>query len=248
MQFFQDVHLIFTRQLQRHLRNPVWVVLGVTQPLLYLAFFGPLLLKVFPSANAWQIYVPGLLVQQGLFGTSFVGFGIIGDWREGIIERMRVTPVSRLALLLGRVLVDVCALVLHAGFLVIAAWFFGLQAPVAGVVISLAFMALLGLSLASLSYATGLIVKSEDSFAPLLSTVTLPLLLLSGMLLPMALAPNWLRKLSLFNPLLYVVEAMRKLFLGDYFSGQVGAGLVAILALAAVSLAFGARVFRKENV
>ncbi len=115
MQTAKDTTLIFRRQLTLLARNPVWVFVGLMQPILYLAFFGPLLTRIvsvrgFPSGNAWQVFVPGLLVQLGLFGAAFVGFTIIAEWRNGVIERMRVTPVSRLALLLGRVLRDVVVL------------------------------------------------------------------------------------------------------------------------------------------
>ena len=46
-------------------------------------------------AEAYQWFIPGLLVQMAMFGTLFAGFGIIAELRAGVIERMRVTPVSR---------------------------------------------------------------------------------------------------------------------------------------------------------
>ena len=50
---------------------------------------------------------PGILVQLGIFGSLFVGFALISEYRAGVIEAMRVTPASRTALLLGRVMRDV---------------------------------------------------------------------------------------------------------------------------------------------
>src|SRR5262249_13751155 len=104
MSFVRDTMLIFRRQLKLSLRNPAWVIIGLIQPILYLASFGPLLPKVaagsvagFPGRNSYRFFVPGLLIQLGLFGAAFVGFTIIADWRYGVIERLRVTPVSRLA-------------------------------------------------------------------------------------------------------------------------------------------------------
>jgi ABC-2 type transport system permease protein len=156
MRTLHDTLLIFRRQMRLSLRNPMWVVIGLTQPILYLAFFGPLLTGLtgapgFPAGNAWQVYVPGLLVQLGLFGTAFVGFGIIAEWRMGVVERMRVTPVSRLALLLGRVLRDVVVLLVQSVALVLAGVAFGLRAPLVGVLIGLGFVVLLAVSAASLS-------------------------------------------------------------------------------------------------
>ena len=121
MSFARDTMLIFRRQIKLSLRNPAWVIIGLIQPILYLAFFGPLLSRVaagavagFPAGNSYSFFVPGLLIQLGLFGAAFVGFTIIADWRFGVIERLRVTPVSRLAILSGRVLRDVVTLVVHS--------------------------------------------------------------------------------------------------------------------------------------
>ena len=252
METLRDTRLIFGRQLRLSLRNPVWVIIGLIQPVLYLAFFGPLLVGVagvpgFPPGNAWQVFVPGLLVQLGMFGAAFVGFGIIGEWRLGVLERMRVTPVSRLALLLGRVLRDVLVLLLQAVVLVLAGVAFGLRAPLAGVLIGLGFVVLLAVSLASLSYAAGLLTRSEDAFAPLLNMIMMPLLLLSGILLPMSLAPGWLDALSRANPFRWIVEAMRDVFLGRYATVEVAAGRAVALALAVASVAAGTRTFRREN-
>jgi ABC-2 type transport system permease protein len=102
--------------------------------------------------------------------------------------------------------------------------------------------------LASLSYATGLLTKSEDAFAPLLNMIMVPLLFLSGILLPMSLAPRWLDALSRANPFRYIVEAMRAAFLGQYATGEVWWGVVVALMLAVLSVAIGARTFRRENV
>ncbi len=252
MSIFTETLLIFRRHMRQSLRNPVWVFIGLFQPVLYLALFGPLLVGVarspgFPEGDAWQVFVPGLLVQLGLFGTAFVGFGIIAEWRSGVIERMRVTPVSRLALLLGRVLRDVIVLVVQSSLLVLIAVAFGLRAPLPGVLLGLVFVVLMAVSAASLSYAAGLITKNEDSFAPMLNLIMIPLFLLSGILLPMSLAPPWLDILSRFNPLRYVVEAIREAFLGRYLSGTVLVGLLVAVAMAVGSVAFSARVFGREN-
>src|SRR5262249_54392624 len=244
--------LIFLRYLRQSLRNPIWVLVGMAQPVMYLALFGPLLQGVakapgFPAGDAWQVYVPGLLVQMGMFGSLFVGFGIIGEWRLGVLERLRVTPVSRLALLLGRVMRDALVLLLQSVILVSVGVVLGLRAPLDGVLIGLGFVLLLAVSAASLSYTAGLATKNEGIYAPMLNMVALPLLLLSGILLPMSLAPGWLDFLSNLNPLRHIVEGMRDAFLGDYTTTNVGIGLAVALVLAIVSLAAGTITFRQEN-
>jgi ABC-2 type transport system permease protein len=161
---------------------------------------------------------------------------------------MRVTPVSRLALLLGRVLRDVLVLLVQAVVLIGAGVAFGLRAPLVGIVIGLGFVVLLSVSLSSLSYAAGLWTKSEDAFAPLLNMITVPLMLLSGILLPMSLAPAWLDGVARANPFRYIVDAMREVFLGNYATEVVAEGVVVALGLAVASVAIGTRTFFKENV
>jgi ABC-2 type transport system permease protein len=251
METLSDTWLIFLRYLRQACRSPVFMFIGLIQPILYLCLFAPLLEPFsgkpgFPKGDSWQFYVPGLLVQLALFGTSFAGFGIIGEWRMGIFERLRVTPVSRLALLLGRVFRDVLVLVLQSVVLIATAFAFGLRAPALGILVGLLFVVLLAITAASLSYAAALTVKSEYAFAPLLNLICIPLLLLTGILLPMTLAPDWLKMLSSLNPLRYVLDAMRAVFLGQFDSTFLYGAIVAV-ALALGAVVIGARTFRREN-
>ena len=253
MTIARDTWIVFSRAMRLSLRQPVWVVFGLLQPILYLALFGPLLETIADTrafgedVDAWQIFVPGLLVQLGLFGASFVGFGLIAEWRAGVIERMRVTPASRASLLLGRVMRDVIVLLVQGTMLVLVALLFGLRAPWWAMVVGVATVALLGACFASLSYAIALTLKSEDSFAPLLNGVALPLLLLSGILLPMSLAPRWLELLSDINPLKHVVDGVRAMFRGELTDPVALWGVGITVALVAVGLAIGTRVFRRES-
>lgn len=253
MSFLRETWIVFHRAMRLSLRNPVWVVIGLTQPVLYLALFGPLLKKVveatpnLPPGSAWQIFVPGLMVQLGIFGAAFVGFGLIAEYRAGVIERMRVTPAHRLALLVGRVARDVVVILVQGAALVLIAVPFGLRAPLGGVLLALVIVGLLGAAFSSLSYAAALRLKSEDALAPLLNGIAIPVLLLSGILLPMTLAPVWLRTLSDVNPLKHVVDAVRALFRGDLALSSIGWGVASAIGLVVVALAFGAQTFRKES-
>ncbi len=248
-----DTWLVFARAMRQLLRNPVWMVFGLVQPILYLALFGPLLVKVvdstpgFPAGDAWQILVPALLVQMGMFGGLFVGFAMIAEWRSGVIERMRVTPASRTALLLGRVLRDGFVTLVQAVLMVLIALLFGLRVSWQGALFGLLIMVVLGMALASASYSMALLLKSEDAFAPLLNAIVLPVILLSGILLPMQIAPQWLYNVSRVNPFSHIVDAERAAFLGDLFSRPAVVGSATTLVLALLMVAWGTRVFQKEN-
>jgi len=247
-----ETMIIFRRAMRLSLRNPVWVIIGLFQPLIYLSLFGPLLERLthlpgFPHGSSWRVFVPGLLVQLGIFGAAFVGFGLIEEIRSGVIERMRVTPASRVALLAGRVLRDVVVLVVQGTVLVLAALAFGLRAPVGDLVVGIVLVAVLGAAFSSASYAAAMLLKTEDSMASVLNSIAVPLLLLSGILLPMSLAPQWLRVISDINPVKHVVDAVRSVFLGHIGTTTVGWGLVATLGLVVAGMAFGTRTFRRQS-
>ncbi|WP_217197047.1 ABC transporter permease [Streptomyces buecherae] len=240
-----DTALIFSRYARQALRSRFQMLFGILMPLLYLLFFGPLLtdLPLGSEGDSWQVLVPGLLLQLGLFGASFAGFAVLIEKQSGVLERMRVTPVSRLALLLGRVLRDAAVFVFQAVLLVLAALVMGLRAPVGGVLIGLAFVALLTVSLASLSYALALKVNTPQEFGPTINALTMPAMLLSGLMLPMTLAPGWLDVLSHLIPFRYLVDAVRAAFVGDFASAHMLNGTLVGAALSVVAVTIGTRVF-----
>src|SRR3954453_581856 len=227
--------LIFQRQMRILLRNPVWVIFGLTQPIIYLVLFGPLLKNVTGGGlggdTSWRIFVPGLLTQLAIFGAGFAGFGIIQELREGVIDRQRVTPARRLSLILGRTLSNTVTIAVQAAVLVLVAIPFGLHPSWGGVATSLVLICVLAIGISAASYAMGLILKDEDAFAPFIQGVSLPLLLLSGVLLPMSLAPAWLRTASRVNPLTHVVDGTRALFRGDFGDSNVLTGIAVTLVL-----------------
>jgi ABC-2 type transport system permease protein len=244
----RDSWVVFGRYMQIFLRNPVWVIIGVIQPIFYLVLFAPLLESLakspgFPPGGAYNVFVPGLLIQLGLFGASGVGFGLIAELRSGVIERLRVTPVSRFALLLGRTLRDILIMLVQALILILLALPFGLSIHPLGIVLMLGLLALLGLMMTPVSYAVALWLGSEDAFAPLIFTATLPLLLLSGVLLPLSFAPDWLRAIAAANPLAYAVDASRAIFNDHLSDPSIGIAVVIMAVLAAIAVSFAARAF-----
>ncbi|MFJ9728505.1 ABC transporter permease [Streptomyces sp. NPDC101209] len=241
-----DTGLIYGRYLRQSLRSRFALLFGVLMPLLYLLFFGPLLtgLPLATRGTGWQVLVPGLLLQLGLFGAAFAGFTIIMENGQGVVERMRVTPVSRLALLLGRVLRDATVFVFQAVLLVLAAVVMGLRAPLAGVLIGFAFVALLTVSLGSLSYALAFKVRTPQEFGPMVNALTMPSMLLSGLMLPMSLAPGWLDVLSHFVPFRYLVDAVRDAYVGSYLTWHMAYGVLVALGFAVLAVTVGTRVFR----
>lgn len=246
MKTVRDTWLIFQRQLLLLARNPVWVFVGIFQPVMYLLLFAPLLkpaLNASTTAEAYRIFVPGLLVLLAIFGGLFQGFGLIAELRAGVIERSRVTPVSRLALLLGRSLRDVVSLLVQGAIITVLAFFFGLRVHLGDVLLAFLLLGLISLMTSSVSYGVALAVKSEDVLAPVMNTIAQPVLLLSGILLPMSLAPRWLQRVADWNPFAWAVEGARALFAGDVGADEVWQALVIMATLTVLALFWAGRKF-----
>ncbi|MCP2262532.1 ABC-2 type transport system permease protein [Streptoalloteichus tenebrarius] len=246
----RDTLLVFRHTIGPVLRSPATILISMVQTILYLVLFGPLLedlVRVPGAANSWQVFAPGILVQLALFTGAFAGFALLPDLRAGVVERMRVTPVSRTALLLGRVLRDVVVTMAQAVLLLLAATALGMRAPLVGVVLGLLLAAVLAGALSAASYTMALALPNEYQFAPVVQSVTLPLMLLSGVLLPIAFGPDWLRAVSKVNPLTYAVDAERALFVGDYGATDVLTGVTVVLVVFGLTVLWGTRSYRRQN-
>jgi len=233
------------------LRQPLWVLIGLLQPILYLTLFGPMLQNIAATSgfegDAWQVFVPGLLVQLGIFGGLFVGFGIIAEWRSGVIDRQLVTPAARTSIIAGRTLRDVVVITVQAIVLVGCSWLLGLRVPVGALLIGLVLVALLGAAFSFISNAIGIATKSEDALAPMVNTLALPILLLSGILLPMNIAPQWLQTVSNFNPFKHIVEALRAVFRSDFSNPIVWIGVLLAVILVVLGAWVGARTLTAQT-
>jgi ABC-2 type transport system permease protein len=251
MKTVRETWLIYRRSLVLTLRQPVWLLMGIFQPILYLVLFGPLLegavTQAGAGANAFDWFVPGMLVMVAVFGAAFVGFGLIAELRYGVIERMRVTPMSRIAMLLGRSLRDATLLLMQAAIMIVIAIPFGITIDPAGLAVTLVLVGLIGLAMAPLSYSAALVLKSEDAFAPLVQFVALPLLLLSGIFLPLQLAPGWLQTLSDLNPVTYAVDAVRAAFNGMWGDPAIVTGSTIVIVIAVLAVFTASRAFSRAT-
>src|SRR6476469_6575516 len=250
----RDTHLVMTRELRPVLRDPFSVIFGMIQPLIFLGLFGPLLVGSLggqaPSTvgdSVWQWFVPSILVMTALFGTTTVGANLLFEVQNGAHERMLVTPLSRPSLLIGRALKEMAPLAAQAVIIVAVMIPFGFRLYPAGALIGFALLAVFGIGLGSFSYALAIAVRKQEwMFWVVQQTLIFPLMILSGMLLPLESGPQWMQVASHFNPLTYLVDAERALFAGDVASSAAVWGWLAALVTVAVGLTVGISSMRRR--
>lgn len=249
MKLARDTWLVFQRHFLLVRRSPVYILFGLSQPVTYVLLFAPLLkvaLKaegVTTYAQAYRIYVPGLLTVMAVLGGSYAGFGLLREVRTGIIERTRVTPVSRLALMLGRALREVVWLLWQAVIITLLALPFGLRVPIGDLLLAYLLLALLSVMAIAISYGISLKVRNEAALAPMINTVSQPVMLLAGVLLPLTLAPLWLVSIAKWNPFYWATNGMRALFNGNIGDSSVWISLIIVLGLALLAITWSVRQF-----
>ena len=246
----RDIYLITLNEIRVTVRNPFWAFSGLFQPIIYLMLFGPLLngvagLRGFPGGNAIQFFAPGLLIMNALFGSGFEGFTLRDKLDSGFLERLRVTPISRLSLALGFILQTSVNLVVQSILLLVVALFFGLKFDPLGALILLLLIVLIGITMASLSYRLGLMIREGGILAGIVNTFVLPAMILSGIMLPISFGPPIIQALSRIDPFYYAVNASRALINGAIVDPSVWLAFAVFAVLTAICLAIFIRGMRE---
>lgn len=250
MKTARDIGLLFQRSIIQLLRNPVWVIVGFSTPILYLALFTPLLKHVagtggLPGRSVLDLFLPGILSLLAFASGVGPGFTTIFELKAGVIERFRVTPASRFAILIGPILATMLMMFVFDAVVVAVGAGFGFSVHWAGLVVLAVLLGLLMIIVAAFSIATALATKEISGFAALINGINLPVLLLAGVLLPISLGPAWMRDLAHFNPLYYLVQASRVLASGTLTGTSVWQAFAVLVPLCALVLTWATSVFRK---
>ena len=190
-----------------------------------------------------EYFYPGTLVLVVLFAAIFSTISIIEDRREGFLQGVLAAPVSRAAIVAGKVLGGATLAWLQGAAFLLLAPVAGLHVSVASLLAAAGVLALLAVALTALGFACAWSVDSVQGFHAIMNLLLVPLWLLSGAVFPLTGAPVWLAALMRLNPLTYGVAALRQTFYvaaAPAADGLPGAG-VSLLILAAVgALAFAA--------
>jgi ABC-2 type transport system permease protein len=253
LKFLHDTRVLFIAHMRNSLRNVVWVVVGMFQPICYLLLFAPLLDNLtrvpgFPSGGTYNVFAPGMLIMVTIFGAGNAGFNLVIAMREGIVERWRVTPANRLALALSMVLRDVLMLLVQSVLLMGMALILGMRPDWLGLLPLLPLVILTGITMASFSYGITLVVKDQGALAALVSFIAVPLLLLSGITLPLSLAPATIQNISKVNPFAYGVDAARALVNGNMSDASILEAFIIFAVLAVLTLFWATRSMRKATL
>jgi ABC-2 type transport system permease protein len=249
MKLARDTWLTFQYEAGQLVRSPVGIAISLMQPLTFLLLFTPFLKSVLGASSygaAYGVYVPLLFAAMGIFSGMFAGFALLAAIRQGVIGRFRVTPLSRAGLLLGRELVFVVLTSFQAAVVAVVAFIFGLRVPPINLLLALVLLAMMVLIGVSISFALAIFVPNQTALINLTNGVTEPLALLAGVLIPLSVAPLWVRDVALWDPFAWGAKGMRAIFQGNLGAQVVWEAGIILAVLATVAVVASSRLFNRE--
>jgi ABC-2 type transport system permease protein len=239
------------RQTRNLMREPIWIVLMIVQPMVWLLLYGQLFKNVtrlggFGTTSYVTFLAPAIVVMNAFFGATWSGMSMITDLDRKFVERFLATPVSRLALVLSQIVRSAITAALQALIILLVALALGVRVHTGalGWLVMIAAAMLVNSAFAGISQAIALATRREATMIAIANFIGLPLLFLSSTLLATTQMPHWMRVVSRYNPVNWGVEAARDVVLPGTDWGSVGRYLLFLAALSAATAALATWTFR----
>jgi len=232
------------------LHDPTELLTRAVQPALWLLVFGQVFTRVRAIPTGDLRYIdfmsPGILSQSVLFIAIFHGISVIWERDLGIVHKFLVSPTPRSALVLGKAISAGLRALTQAVIVYLLALLLGVSMrwnPLSLLGVLLAVM--LGAAFFStFSLVIACLVKTRERFMGIGQILTMPLFFASNAIYPISVMPRWLQVISRFNPLSYLVDALRALMLaGGDSSFGLGTDMTVLVLVTAGIVALASRLY-----
>ena len=215
MSDLRAIYTLWLREVKRYGREKTRLVSSFVQPLLWLVIFGSgIRLSSIGSGIDYQKFIfPGIVGQTLLFTSMFMGISVIWDREFGFLKEILVAPVSRISVFVGKMLGGSTDAVIQGTFVFLYSFVVGISLDVRGFILSLPVMLLITFGMVSVGLILASLMESLEGYGVIQTFVNLPLFFLSGALFPLSYVPEWLKWVSIIDPLTYGVDALRTMIL-----------------------------------
>jgi ABC-2 type transport system permease protein len=203
------------RELVRFLRQRHRIIGAFATPIVFWLLIGGGMQHSFQSGGQtngggyMEYFFPGTILMILLFTAIFSTISIIEDRREGFLQSVLVAPVSRMSIVLGKVLGGTVLAFGQATIFLLLAPTVHIHLSVMGIILSLLMMAILAFSLTALGFCIAWRMSSTQGFHAIMNLFLMPMWFLSGALFPPGGAAGIVRAVMLVNPLTYGLSGLR---------------------------------------
>ena len=233
--FGRDAFFLGRRTLRRFYRVPANPISIVLYPLIQLVVFSQLFKDIvqlpgFGGGSYLAYLAPGQIAFTVFFAVSWSGSSLLMDYRSGYLDKLRITPISRYAILAGEFVPLFVECVVMAGIILVLAVFLGagIATGLPGAIGVMLLGGAFGVAWSGTSFVPALITRNEQATGTL-SILFFPIAFMSTAFVPTGLMPEWLRVVDAWNPISHVIEAMRSLMTVGFDQAVVVRALVSIM-------------------
>lgn len=237
------------RSLLRSLRDGESLMMAILLPVLLMLMFTFVFGGALEPGGGYVDYVvPGIILTCAGFGASSTALYVAGDMKAGIVDRFRTMPLRSGAVLTGHVVASLVRNLLATGVVILVAVMVGFR-PTAGVLGWLGALAIIALYILAITYlfaAIGLAARSPEG-ANAYGFILLFVPYLSSAFVPVATMPQWLQGIASAQPVTPIIETIRAFLFGTGVGAELGWALAWCGLILAVSVAWGAWLFRRRS-
>ena len=250
---FQTVYVMWLREMKRFLRAKSRVIGTLAMPLFFLLAMG---FGLSPMGNLSGVegegyitfLVPGIMGMTMLFTSTFAGFSVLWDREFGFLKEIMVAPVSRTAIVLGRIVGGITTALIQGFLILIISIFLGFKIINPwSILLAFLFMILIGIGFIGFGVSVASIIKDTQGFSLIMQLIVFPLFLLSGTFFPISNLPSWLRLISYIDPLTYGVDGLRASLIG-FSQFPLFLNLAVLLIFGTTMVTLGSYLFNKTEV
>ena len=237
------------RELVRFLRQRHRIIGALATPIVFWLLIGAGMNRSFKSdapggENYLHYFFPGTVLMILLFTAIFSTISVIEDRREGFLQGVLVAPVSRMSIVLGKVLGGTILAFGQGLIFLILAPLIGIRLSLAAFALALLTMAVLSFALTALGLCIAWRMESTQGFHAIMNLFLMPMWFLSGALFPVSGAWRGLQIVMLINPLTYGLAALRRaMYWNDASSSAASASMPGLGLSLSVSLLFAVIMF-----
>ncbi len=201
---------LWQRELVRFFRQRSRVIGALAPPILFWFIIGSGLGSSFSGMNYLQYFFPGTVILIVLFTAIFSTISVIEDRHAGFLQSVLVAPLSRLTLVLGKILGGATLAFIQAGLFLLLAGTAGVEIPLSAWPMILVNLLLLSFGLTGLGFVLAWWLDSTQGFHAIMNLFLIPLWLLSGALFPSSGAAGWMRVIMQLNPVSYSLSCLQR--------------------------------------
>ncbi len=246
-----DTFTMTRRGLLKYIRIPQLLVFSTIQPVMFMLLFAYVFGGAIatPQGNYLDFLVPGILVQTIIFGSTATGVGLSQDLASGMTDRFHSLPMSRSALLAGRIISDTVRNLFVLLLMVVVGTFLGFrfQDGWFHAVAALVLILSTGVAFSWISATIGLAVKDSETVQVAGTIWIFPLVFASSIFVPVKTMPDFLQVLAEHSPITYTVNTVRALMIGGDISASLGPSLIWLVALSTVFSILAVRIYQRRT-